>query len=123
MSPIQHFPPPAGVKAPPAQTADKPRRMRTGAWQSTIGVGLHGKTLGVVGLGRLGTDVARIGKAFGMEVVAYDPYLPDEAFAQAGVERVDLDELFRRGDFVSCHLPWTPETFHLIESAERDLIS
>src|SRR5437660_815939 len=58
---------------------------------------LTGQTLGLVSFGRIARAVARRGQAFGMEVIAYDPYLPDDAFAQAGVRRVGLDDVFRRG--------------------------
>ena len=73
-----------------------------------------GQTLGLVSFGRIARAVARRGKAFGMDVVAYDPYLPDEVFREHGVERATIEDVFRRGDFVSCHLPWTPETLHLV---------
>jgi len=73
-----------------------------------------GQTLGLVSFGRIARAVAKRGKAFGMEVVAYDPYVPDELFAEHGVTRLPIEEVFRRGDFVSCHLPWTPETLHFV---------
>ena len=62
--------------------------MRSGAWQTTVGVGLHGKTLGVIGLGRLGSDVARIGKAFGMNVIAWSQNLTREKTDPLDVERI-----------------------------------
>jgi len=93
--------------------------MRTGAWQSTIGVGLHGKTLGVVGLGRLGTDVARIGKAFGMQVLAWSQNLTRDRTDAAGVELVEKDDLFRRADVVTVHLVLGDRTRGIV--GEREL--
>lgn len=93
--------------------------MRHGTWQTTIGVGLHGKTLGVVGLGRLGSEVARIGKAFGMNVAAWSQNLTTETTGPQGVELVDKDALFRRADVVTIHVVLSPRTRHLV--GEREL--
>lgn len=80
---------------------------------------LHGLTLGLVGLGRIGRHVAKVAIAMGMKVEAYDPFVPAEVASQLGVEVIaDLDELLRRADAVSLHLPLTPQTHHLM-SAER----
>ncbi|MGH9149844.1 MAG: phosphoglycerate dehydrogenase [Acidimicrobiales bacterium] len=83
-----------------------------GQWQRKRwqGVELHGKTLGVVGLGRVGSLVAQRASAFGMRLVAYDPYVSADRARQMGIELVPLDELVRRADFVSIHLPRTAET-------------
>jgi phosphoglycerate dehydrogenase-like enzyme len=96
--------------------------MRTGAWQSTIGVGLHGKTLGVIGLGRLGTDVARIGKAFGMQVVAWSQNLTREKTDALGIELVDKDSLFQRSDIVTVHLVLSDRTRGVVSSRELALM-
>jgi phosphoglycerate dehydrogenase-like enzyme len=80
------------------------RRMRQGSWQSTVGTVLRGKTLGLLGLGRVGSQVAALGAAFGMTIIAWSPNLTDERAAAAGARRVDKDELFRTGDIVSIHL-------------------
>jgi phosphoglycerate dehydrogenase-like enzyme len=93
--------------------------MRTGGWQTTVGVGLHGKTLGVIGLGRLGTDVARIGKAFGMHVIAWSQNLTRERADEAGVEHVEKDALFRRADIVTVHLVLSDRTRGIV--GEREL--
>ena len=93
--------------------------MRSGGWQSTIGVGLHGKTLGILGLGRLGTDVARIGQAFGMHVIAWSQNLTRDKTDAAGVELVDKDALFQRADIVSVHLVLGDRTRGLV--GEREL--
>jgi len=93
--------------------------MRSGGWQSTIGVGLHGKTLGILGLGRLGTDVARIGQAFGMHVIAWSQNLTRDTTDAVGVELVDKDALFQRADIVSVHLVLGDRTRGLV--GEREL--
>jgi phosphoglycerate dehydrogenase-like enzyme len=93
--------------------------MREGAWQTTIGVGLHGKTLGVVGLGRLGTDVAKIGNAFGMQVVAWSQNLTRDRTDTLGVELVDKDSLFQRSDVVTIHLVLSDRTRGIV--GEREL--
>jgi phosphoglycerate dehydrogenase-like enzyme len=93
--------------------------MRAGAWQSTMGIGLHGKTLGVIGLGRLGTDVARIGKAFGMQVIAWSQNLTRDRTDALGVELVAKDALFQRADVVTVHLVLGDRTRGIL--GEREL--
>ncbi|HWL66383.1 MAG TPA: phosphoglycerate dehydrogenase, partial [Actinomycetota bacterium] len=86
-------------------------------WQ---GIELHGKTLGIVGLGRVGTLVAQRASAFGMRLCAYDPYVTPGRAAQMGVDLVEtVGELCRRADFITIHLPKTPETVGII--GEREL--
>jgi phosphoglycerate dehydrogenase-like enzyme len=80
------------------------RRMREGLWQSTLGPVLHGKTLGLVGLGRVGGRVAALAKAFGMTVIAWSQNLTDARAADCGAARVEKDRLFRDADIVSIHL-------------------
>ena len=81
-----------------------------------LGFDLHGRTVGVVGTGRIGTVFARIMRGFGCRVLAADPY-PTEECVAAGVEYVDLDRLFVDSDIVALHCPLTPETHHLIDAA------
>jgi phosphoglycerate dehydrogenase-like enzyme len=88
--------------------------MRSGAWQTTLGVGLQGKVLGIVGLGRLGSEVARIGKAFGMEVIAWSQNLTTETTGPLGVELVDKETLFRRADVVTIHVVLSARTRGLV---------
>jgi phosphoglycerate dehydrogenase-like enzyme len=88
--------------------------VRAGGWQQTIGGDLAGARLGIVGLGRLGTQVARIGQAFGMDVVAWSQNLTDERAAEHGVRRVERDELFGTADVVTVHLLWSRRTRGLI---------
>jgi len=96
--------------------------LKAGKWQRTqwTGVELHGKVLGVVGLGRVGALVAQRALAFGMQLVAYDPYVSTERARQMGVGLMSLDELMATADFVTIHLPKTPETLGLIS---RDLLT
>jgi D-3-phosphoglycerate dehydrogenase / 2-oxoglutarate reductase len=92
-----------------------------GRWERArwSGTELHGKVLGVLGLGRIGTLVAQRSHAFGMRLMAYDPFVSPDRAARLGVELVDtVDEVLERSDFVSVHLPKTPETVGLID-AER----
>ncbi len=88
--------------------------VRAGGWQHTIGTDLDGATLGVIGLGRLGERVARIGQAFGMDVVAWSRNLTDERAAGVGVRRVEKDELLATADVVTIHLQLSDRTRGLI---------
>jgi len=91
-------------------------RTHGGRWEMKAVVPIHrlrGSVLGLAGFGRIPQLVAPKAKAFGMIVVAYDPFVPDEAFSRAGVERVDLPKLLTSSDYVSVHTPLTPETKHL----------
>jgi D-3-phosphoglycerate dehydrogenase len=81
-----------------------------------LGVQLYRKTLGVVGLGRVGAQVARRARAFGMTVLAFDPYISDDVARQLNVILVDLDELWARSDFITLHTALTPETRSLISA-------
>lgn len=92
--------------------------MQAGRWDRKLlkGVELYEKTLGVVGFGRIGRLVAERAAAFGMTVLAYDPFVGADAATRLGVEIVDLDELYARSDFITIHLPKTPETTNLISA-------
>jgi D-3-phosphoglycerate dehydrogenase len=94
--------------------------MKQGVWDKKrfMGVELRGKVLGVVGFGRIGREVAARARAFGMEILAYDPFLASRAADAAGVPLVQLDDLLARADFLTLHVPALPETRHLI-NAER----
>jgi D-3-phosphoglycerate dehydrogenase / 2-oxoglutarate reductase len=90
--------------------------LRNGKWARSkyTGAELFEKTLGIVGFGRIGQLVAHRMQAFGMSVIAYDPYLQPARAAQLNVELVELDELLKRSDFITIHLPKTKETANLI---------
>jgi phosphoglycerate dehydrogenase-like enzyme len=98
------------------------QHMRSGGWQTTVGVGLNGKVLGVVGLGKLGGEVARVGRAFQMEVIAWSQNLTAEHASSLGVTRVEKDELFQRADFVSVHLILSKRTRGLVAARELALM-
>src|SRR3954468_17642223 len=88
--------------------------VRAGGWQQTLGTDLYGARLGIVGLGGQGSQVARIGLAFGMDVVAWSQNLTGERAAEHGVRRVEREELFATSDVVTVHLLWSKRTRGLI---------
>ena len=90
---------------------------RAGRWKRAFGVELGGLTLGLVGFGRIGRQVAQRARAFGMDVLIYDVYQDERAAAEAGARYVTLDELLVKSDFVSLHAPATPQTHNLINAA------
>ena len=94
------------------------RSTRLGSWQRTVGTCVQGNTLGVLGLGRLGGQVATVGKAFGMEVIAWSENLTDERCAEIGAKRVDEDELFARADVLTIHLILSERTRGLVQAAD-----
>lgn len=96
--------------------------IRAGRWQSTIGITLNGKTLGVLGLGKLGTRVARIGAAFGMKVIAWSPNLTHERAAAAGALLVSKNELFEQSDFLSLHIVLSDRTTGIVGAPELTLM-
>ncbi|MGX7679277.1 D-2-hydroxyacid dehydrogenase family protein [Jatrophihabitans sp. DSM 45814] len=103
---------------------EEDRNVRAGRWQETIGPGLSGRTLGIVGLGRLGSRVAVLAQAFGMAVTAWSPHLTAErAAAVPGVQAVTKEQLFAGSDFVSIHMALTDTTRDLIGAAELDLMA
>jgi D-3-phosphoglycerate dehydrogenase len=91
-------------------------RTRSGIWdrKSFQGVEIHGKTLGVIGLGRIGTLVAQRAAAFGMKVLAYDPFISADRARRIGVDLTTLDRLLSQSDFITVHLPLTAETDGLL---------
>ena len=97
-------------------------RMREGGWQSTIGITLAGRTLGLVGLGRQGKHVLPVAKALGMNVIAWSPNLSVERAAESGVKRVDKDELFKSSDVVSVHLVLGERTRGIVGARELALM-
>lgn len=96
--------------------------IRAGRWQSSIGLTLNGKTLGILGLGKLGSRVARIGAAFGMKIVAWSPNLTVERAAAAGAVPVSKDELFAQSDFLSLHIVLGDRTRNIVGAAELALM-
>jgi phosphoglycerate dehydrogenase-like enzyme len=98
------------------------RAMRQGRWQTGFGLELQGKTLGILGLGRIGGRVAAFGQLLGMRVVAWGPTLTDGRAAQAGVKRVELDDLFRTSDVVSINLRLSDTTQRLVTARHLELM-
>ncbi len=94
--------------------------LKAGRWEKNRlqGVELFGKALGILGLGRIGSEVARRALAFRMHVLGYDPYLTREAAERLGVESVEMDDLLARSDFITIHTPLTGDTRHLLGEAE-----
>ena len=96
------------------------REMHAGQWpkKGLTGVELTGKTLGLLGLGRVASVVAKVGRALDMTVLVFDPYITDARAAELGTKKVALDDLLVAADFISVHSPLTPETKHLIGPAQ-----
>src|SRR6187200_2340431 len=94
--------------------------MKQGKWEKKkfLGEEIRDKTLGLAGLGRIGQEVARRAAAFGMRIIAHDPFISEAIAATLGVELVSLDDLFARADYISLHMPSTPQTKGLV-NAER----
>ena len=99
---------------PQAHSALKAGKWERSKWE---GVELYGKTLGVVGLGKIGALVAQRASAFGMRLIAFDPFISEERARHMGVELVDLDSLLAQSDFITIHLPKTKETTNLLDAA------
>ena len=96
--------------------------MTSGGWQAHTGVGLNGKTLGLVGLGKLGAKAARAARAFEMNVIAWSPNLTEERAAENGATRVDKDTLFRQADVVMVHMVLSDATRGLVGAREFDVM-
>jgi len=102
-------------KVPQAHTS-----MTAGKWDRKLfqGMELFGKTLGILGMGRIGSEVAKRAAAFGMRVIAYDPYLTEERAKAVGAEFAEeADDVYRVADFITVHMPVTPETKHMLNAA------
>jgi phosphoglycerate dehydrogenase-like enzyme len=95
---------------------------RRGGWQQGIGVGLAGKTLGVLGLGRVGGAVAKVGAAFGMKVITWSPHMTPERAAEGGAAAVSKQELLRQSDVLTIHMVLSPKTRGLLGADELALM-
>jgi phosphoglycerate dehydrogenase-like enzyme len=96
--------------------------MRSGHWQTTVGMELHGKTLALLGLGRLGGQVAKVASALGMRLIAWSQNLTEARAAECGAVRVDKDELFARADVLTVHLVLSERTRGLVGARELGLM-
>ncbi|HLZ53713.1 MAG TPA: phosphoglycerate dehydrogenase, partial [Verrucomicrobiae bacterium] len=102
-------------KVPQAHTS-----MAAGKWDRKLfqGTELLGKTLGILGMGRIGSEVAKRARAFGMRVIAYDPYLTEDRAKAVGAEfAASVDDVYLAADFITVHMPVTPETKHMLNAA------
>jgi len=96
--------------------------MRQGNWQMTVGQGMQGRTMGLLGLGNLGTKVAKYAQAFEMETIAWSQNLTAEAAAAKGVRRVEKEELFQQSDFISVHLVLSDRSRGIVGERELNLM-
>jgi phosphoglycerate dehydrogenase-like enzyme len=102
--------------------AQEERRMREGLWQSSVGIILFGRTLGLLGLGKIGRRMAEYGRVFSMNVIAWSENLTAEAAAEVGVRRVEKDELFVESDILSIHVRLSDRTRGLVTARELGLM-
>lgn len=98
--------------------------VRSGKWDRTSfkGVELYGKTIGIIGLGRIGSTVATMAKGFGMKVIGFDPYLSVDVAEKRGIRMVSFEDLLKQSDYITLHLPKTPDTVGLIADKEIALM-
>jgi len=94
--------------------------VKAGKWERAkfTGVELYGKTLGIVGLGRIGSTVAKMAQGFGMKTIGYDPFLSAEIASKNGISLVDLDTLYKNADYITVHIPKTEETANMISDKQ-----
>ncbi len=104
------------------QIPHEDRNVRNGGWQQTIGVGLSGKTLGILGLGKLGGQAANIGQAFGMKIIAWSQNLTDEGCKDVGATLVSKEDLLRQSDFVTIHVVLSDRTRGLLGAGDLALM-
>jgi D-3-phosphoglycerate dehydrogenase / 2-oxoglutarate reductase len=102
--------------------AQSDRAVRRGEWPLVLGYVLKGKTLGILGLGKIGTEVAGIGRAFGMKVIAWGPTLTPERAAKSAATFMPLEEVLKAADVISIHLKLSPESRHLLNEARLRLM-
>jgi D-3-phosphoglycerate dehydrogenase len=98
------------------------RSLRDGRWQTSVGMQVYGRTLGIVGLGGIGSNVARMAQGLNMKVIAWSQNLTSEAAAKVGVRRVEKDELFKQSDIISLHLVLGDRTRGIVSAREISLM-
>ena len=98
--------------------------LKRGEWdrKSFKGIELYGKTLGIIGLGRIGQQIAKRAQAFNMKIVAYDPYIPVEVAKNMGIELMEVNDLCKVSDFITLHVPLTEKTKHMIGEEQINLM-
>src|SRR6202140_3056868 len=106
------------ILASARQIVTESNSVRSGGWQQTVGTDLRGKTLGVLGLGRIGSQVARVGSAFGMNLIAWSQNMTPDAAKAAGATLVSEEQLFERAEILTIHLVLSSRTRGLVGAAE-----
>lgn len=98
--------------------------LRGGKWERSkfTGVELYGKTLGIIGLGRIGSTVAKMAQGFGMKTIGYDPFLSAEIAAKNGIQLTELETIYKTADYITVHIPKTDETTNMIGAAQIALM-
>ncbi len=98
--------------------------VKAGKWERSkfTGVELYGKTLGIIGLGRIGSTVAKMAQGFGMKTIGYDPFLSADIAAKNGITLVDLDTIYKTADYITVHIPKTEETTNMISDKQIALM-
>lgn len=98
--------------------------IKAGKWERSkfVGIELKDKVLGVVGLGRIGRDVAKKATGLGMSVIAYDPYIIKESAENINITITDLDTVFRQADFITFHVPLTESSYHMVSQPQLDMM-
>jgi D-3-phosphoglycerate dehydrogenase / 2-oxoglutarate reductase len=98
--------------------------VKSSKWERSkfVGVELYGKTLGIIGLGRIGSTVAKMAQGFGMKIIGYDPYLSAAIAAKNGIELTDLDTIYKNADYITVHIPKTDETTNMISDKQIALM-
>ena len=98
--------------------------VKAGKWERSkfVGVELYGKTLGIIGLGRIGSTVAKMAQGFGMKIIGYDPFLSAAIAAKNGIELTDLETIYKTADYITVHIPKTDETTNMIGEQQISLM-
>ena len=98
--------------------------LKNGKWEKKkfVGTELYGKTLGIIGLGRIGKRVANLAKGIGMKVIGYDPYVSEEEIRDLGITMVNFEGVLKQADILTFHLPLTEETYHMISDKEFEIM-
>ncbi|MGB9677927.1 MAG: hydroxyacid dehydrogenase, partial [Candidatus Ratteibacteria bacterium] len=98
--------------------------LKMGKWEKKkfLGTELYGKTLGIIGLGRIGKRVASVAKGVGMKVIGYDPYVKEEEIRELGITMVNFEGILKQADIITFHLPLKDETYHLISDKEFEIM-
>jgi len=104
------------------QVVENVTATRAGRWERKAGVDVFAKTLGILGFGRIGKSLARRARGFSMRILAYDVVWDETAAQELGVIRAEADEIFRQADFISLHLPATPQTRHIVNASTLRLM-